>query len=132
MRLWPVLLVACATPHVAADPEVGTLPWEAMYPVRPAVRATVGTVTVTGDVPHRIEVPYFRGLTLRLALVMAGRDQPPHSGATLDRPEGATRHAYRIPLRAIYAGLMPDPELAAGDHVIVDSDALEGLCADCE
>jgi hypothetical protein len=113
-----VLLVGCATAHVAPDPEVGDFRWSEPYPVRPEVRARVGMVHVGGDVPRVLDVPYFRGLTLRLALLMAGRDKPNRANAQLVRGT----ESYTIPLRVIYDGLAPDPELSAGDEVVVTDD----------
>ena len=126
MRLVLALLAGCATAHAAPDPEVGDLRWTEPYPVRPVVRARVGSVRVSGDVPRVLEVPYFRGLTLRLALLMAGRDKPNRAGAQLVRGE----ESYMIPLRVIFDGLAPDPELSAGDIVIV-ADDLGDVCANC-
>jgi protein involved in polysaccharide export with SLBB domain len=109
MRLWLCLLVACASTR---NPPPA-------YPLHPALRsASGGPVEITGAVERPCEVPWSPGLTLRGALRFAGG--PSALGMRRARiTRGSSQ--FVVPVQAIVAGTAPDPELAPGDVVIVES-----------
>ena len=108
-RLWLCLLVACASSRQPA----------LHYPLHPALRsASGGPVEILGAVARPCAVPWSPGLTLRGALRFAGG--PSALGM---RHARITRGGlqFDVPVQAIVAGTAPDPELAPGDVVLVES-----------
>lgn len=119
MRLLALLLAGCATAHPAPPiADEWNPPGPAIdYPLAPTVRsASGGSILVNGVI-----VPYARGLTLRTALALAGTTR--HTG-TLVRGD----QSYELPVGAIVGHLMPDPELAPGDVIVLHDE----LCATME
>jgi protein involved in polysaccharide export with SLBB domain len=107
-RLALCLLVAC-----------GSTPAAPRYPLHPAFRsASGGPVEIAGAVERPCAVPWSPGLTLRGALWFAGG--PSELGM---RDARITRGGmqFLVPVQDIVAGIAPDPELAPGDVVLVES-----------
>ena len=106
MRFALVLLVACST---ASGPS---------YPLHPRVRsASGGPVQMLGAVAHPGAVPYSPGMTLTLALRLAGG---PTGFATRVMVKRDTLF-FGVPLRDVVDHAAPDPELAPGDIVTLES-----------
>jgi protein involved in polysaccharide export with SLBB domain len=88
------------------------------YPLHPRVRsASGGPVMLLGAVAHPGAVPYSSGMTFTLALRLAGG---PTSFATRAMVKRGTLF-FGLPLRDVIDHAAPDPELAPGDIVTLES-----------
>lgn len=107
MRFALVLLAACST--TASGPS---------YPLHPRVRsASGGPVVMLGAVAHPGNVPYSPGMTLTLALRLAGGPTGFANHMRLERD----RMVFTVPLRDVIDHEAPDPELAPGDVITVSA-----------
>lgn len=106
-RLWLCMLVACASTPAPR------------YPLHPALRsASGGPVEIIGAVERPCAVPWSPGLTLRAALRFAGG---PSELGMRDARITRGRTQFIVPVQDIVAGTAPDPELAPGDVVLVET-----------
>ena len=108
VRLLFVLLVACAPQQPAAS-----------YPVHPRLRAASGgPITLAGEVAHPGAIPYAPGITFTTALRLAGG--PTALGAHAHVRRGDL--FFDLPLLAIIDHEAPDPELAPGDVITIQTE----------
>ncbi len=104
-----LLVAACAA---SSPPPVS-------YPLHPRLRsASGGPIAMLGAVERPGAVPYTPGITLTAALRLSGGPTAlAHRWADVTRGDTA----FRVPLAAVLAHEAPDPELAPGDIVVVES-----------
>ena len=113
MRLALLTIVACANPAPVT-------PW---YPMHPLVRsASGGPVQVVGEVARPGEVPYAPGMTLSYAIEVAGGPTGmARERVRVVRDVNGRDKVFQLSLRKLIEHRTPDPELAPGDIVIVES-----------
>ena len=89
------------------------------YPVHPFVRsASGGPIAVAGAVAEPAEIPYAPGLTLATALRLVGGP----TGMAGRYVRLTREHAlFWVELAPLIDHRIPDPELAPGDEVLVES-----------
>jgi protein involved in polysaccharide export with SLBB domain len=108
VRLLFLLLAACAP---AAEPPY--------YPLHPKLRAASGgPITLVGEVAHPGAIPYAPGITFTTALRLSGG--PTALGAHAQVRRGSL--FFDLPLAAIVDHAAPDPELAPGDVITIQSE----------